>query len=668
MSDWLSAGPAIAVALAAVILPGAVVGWLLHLRSVALLALAGPLSVAIGGASAVLASALSVPFTVAAPLALTALLALGAWLIARRDPVAAEPPGPRWVPLAALAAVAAATVGIAFVAFGGVGSPGLLSQTYDGVFHLNAVARVLETGDGSSFTLYRMTNPGDDLEFYPAAWHDLVALVVQLTGASIPTATNAMWIAVNGFVYAAGVAYLAGTLFPNLRRRGVEAVAAAVAGASSAAPYLLLQWGTLYPTGLAYALLPSGLALAVALFRRRSAALPPAAGRIILLLAAWSIAGALAHPRSLVTFAVLVTPLVIQTAMGWTVRGLRDESTRRRTLIAAVGIGVVLMAAAAAAATALLAYFRVADRPISDRLNGGPATARQTAGESVLQALLLAPPAGPGESTLAPSVVVATLVLAGLVLCVWRREHRWLAVAYGLLCVLYVLAAASNSDFAKLATGLWYKDKFRIFAGLGVLVPALVALTLGTVIDRIFARLPGGRRVAFVAAGLLTAAAIAGSWLSPGLAGMRAAIADVFAVTEEKDGRLVDREEIQLLVNLTDLVPAGERVVGNPWNGSVLSWVLADREPLFPHFAGYWDTDRQLVLAALDQAATRPDVCDALNRLRVTHLFASAGLLWNGDPQAAQFAAIDRAAGAPGFTLVAQWGDSALYRIDACAS
>jgi hypothetical protein len=60
-------------------------------------------------------------------------------------------------------------------------------------------------------------------------------------------------------------------------------------------------------------------------------------------------------------------------------------------------------------------------------------------------------------------------------------------------------------------------------------------------------------------------------------------------------------------------------------------------------------------------------VCAALERLGAEYLLTAPGLLWNGDPQAESFAAIDRTDPAAIGTEVARVGDAALHRITACA-
>lgn len=651
------------MAVVVVLGPGLLVGSLLRLRGLLLLGLAGPVSVALVAVSGILGTGIRVPYGWWAPLGLTLLAAAAALPVGRRRR-RSEPSGTERELLPVALACLVAAVAIALSAFGAVASPALPTQTYDGIFHLNAVSWILDTGDGSSLHLYGMTHTGGELQFYPAAWHDVVALVAQLTGVDVSTATAATWIATSGVVFPAGSALLAATLFggPGRSRAAVGAVAAIAASTTAAAPYLLLQWGVLYPTGLAYALLPAGLALTVLLLRARTwrdALLPG------VLLVLWGVAQVLAHPRSLPSYAVLAAPLVIAHVVRWADAGVRDAARRRRTLVI-LGIGVAAVLAAAVAAVAVaFAYFGIAARPLSGRLNGGPATARQTILDSVLQAVLLAPPSGPGESSLAPSVVAAVLVLVGLVYCLTSTRTLWIAAAFVLVVTLYALSAGSNDDIAKLATALWYKDKYRLFAILGMLAPPLIAYAVLRLSALGGERSPRG--LPLLAGGGLVALLVVGSWAGPTLAGMRQAIGDtVAAPAGPKNGRLLNADELALLQRLPAALPEKAVVVGNPWNGSALTWAVGRRQSLFPHLTGDWGPDRALIAQSLDHVHDDPAVCAALGRLGAQYLMVSPGLLWNGDPQAGFFAGIDRADPNSIGTEVARVGEAAVYRINAC--
>jgi hypothetical protein len=677
VTDLLS-WAAVLPALALLLVPGAMISYALGLRGLILVATAGPFTLAGAGVLGVVLGELGAPFSVWALLAVSALAAAGI-LFARRlrsrnsSAMAlrdAESSTPWQVWLAV--AISGLAIGIGVIA--AVGTADSVSQSYDAVFHLNAAAYVLQEGDASSFHLYRLSNPGDDVEFYPAAWHAFTAMIAQLSGAGIPAAMNAAWVAVSLGVWVPGAVVLTDTLAGRTRNRTLLLAAAAIlASAFPAFPLLLLEWGTLYPTGLAYAQLPVGLALLVlaVLSPRGSAPLrepDPVRLRPWLLLGLWAIAAAFAHPRSLPTFAVFVAPLAVYLLVRWARRRWLEGARRRVSLVlAGVAAGILLVAGAAVAV--VFRFYDVGARPISDRLNGGPATARQGFLESLVQGITHSVVLGRPEAPLAPLLLLTVLTIVGLWLAVRRPQYRWIVVAYVGLILLYAFAAGSNSDLAKLLTGLWYKDKYRLMAALPILAVPLAAAGLTAAIGSLRSRL-APRRGAWASMGVLGVAALAvvagTSWFSPSQAETRGSVGRLFSVPQATDQEILSADDRDLLEQLPSHVPEGERVAGNPWDGASLSWALGEREPLFPHLTGNWDADRRLVAQELDQAASDPAVCQALDRLDTNYLVHSPDLLWGGSPEAAFFDPITAAAGAPGFEEVARSGESVLYRITAC--
>src|SRR5699024_3969800 len=81
--------------------------------------------------------------------------------------------------------------------------PDSVSQTYDANFHLNLVARILESGNPSPLSV-DLSSPGNPT-FYPAAWHSTVTLIAQVSGASVPLATNALLLVCVSIVWPIGV-------------------------------------------------------------------------------------------------------------------------------------------------------------------------------------------------------------------------------------------------------------------------------------------------------------------------------------------------------------------------------------------------------------------------------------------------------------------------------
>ncbi|MDQ6739667.1 MAG: hypothetical protein M3021_04675, partial [Actinomycetota bacterium] len=121
------------------------------------------------------------------------------------------------------------------------GSPDSISQTFDNIFHLNAIQYIYQTGQASSLTIGGMTG----IPFYPAAWHAFAALVGQLSGASIPVAVNAANLAIGALVWPLGCVYFCQQVF------GQKMHAALLTGVLSAGfgafPILMVDFGVLYP-------------------------------------------------------------------------------------------------------------------------------------------------------------------------------------------------------------------------------------------------------------------------------------------------------------------------------------------------------------------------------------------------------------------------------------
>lgn len=674
MADLGSLVLAGVVSVAVLGLPGAAVAAALRLRGLPLLALAGPFSMALIGSSAVIADLFGIGFSIVPVIGLTALTAALALLLRRA--LGGLSAWGSWDAGSLVAVGTAVTAGLvaAAVTFRLVPGPDALSMTYDGVFHLNAVASILDGGSASSFTLYRLNHPGQDVEFYPAAWHAVTALTAQLTGSSVGLAMNASWIAVAVTVWPLGCLLLTHVLLGSSAWRAARlAVAGVLASLFTAFPALLLAWGTLYPTYLAYAQLPACVAvtvLVISLLSRitvddsaLSAARPR--WRIVVLLIVCVVAVLFSHPRSGFSWVLLTGPGAIAAAVIWSRASLADPRRRKRWALT-VGVSASALAVGVAGAAWYVARtFDLAANPISSFLTGGPATAREPLWLALVQGATATPMGTDGVTAFQTDWLLALVSIAAVIVVV--RRHRvlvWVAVSAGLVVMLYGFAAGSNDDLAKLATAVWYKDKYRLLSLLPILLVPLVAH--GIVVTA--SRLLPARRAAMIAIAAVTGLLAAVAWMGPSASSSSAAVGQAFEVpTHQKAGSLVDQDELALLSRLDEIVPEGERVVGNPWNGSILSWVVGDREPLFPHLTGEWNADQLLVAYGLDTAETNPAVCAALDRLDANYLFTDPELLWGGDAQAAVFAGIDRAPGSIELDEVARSGSSVLYRIAACA-
>lgn len=629
---WLDAAPAVGVAAALLVLPGWLVATAVGLRGVLGLAVAPLLSTAVIGGGAVVAGLVGVrwgPGVVVAAALTAVVVGIPLTILARRagsgggDRGAPERLGTwAWVVAGVGTGGAALAAGVA----AGLRSPDRWPQTFDAVFHLDAAWHVLHVGDGSSLTLGTMTSPEASSGFYPGAWHDLVALVSQVTGVDVVVSTSAVAVATVGLAWplscVAVVRVAVGAVGPALG--GAGALAAAVA----ASPVLLVSYGTLWPNALATALLPAALALVVRGATSRGA--PRGAAVLALLMGVPGLT--LAHPNATVSLLVLATAAVavLVWPRGW----------RARAAVGAWGVALGWL---------------VVWSPVFASTRDSSWGARQTTGQALGEWLALAP-----ERTPVPLVVAVLAVVGGVV--AWRRvELRWVLAVHAAAGALWVLVSGSDGLLSRSLSGPWWDDAHRLGALVGVAGVPLAALGLLAVAARVAASLPpvGRKRgEGAIVAALLVGVVVAGGGL------YRAETASVVARWASGDAMLGARDR-SFVASIGRWVPEGARVVGNPWNGLAFTGPLADREALFPHLVGRWGSDRDLVGDSLEDVARRPEVCAALDRLRVTHVLVGRPAFWRTDPRRAHYAGLD-VAGRPGFVLVARGDAVSLWEVTAC--
>lgn len=669
LAAWSAEVPAILVAFAVIVVPGLVATAPLRIGLVSRLALSGSAGVFSLGVSGVVGGILGIPFAPWQPCVIALLGGAAAWAASLRWPLVLPPDGGRrWAPIVS---IMAATLVITIVGFAFVQTPDLVSQTYDNVFHMSAVASILADGDASSLRLRTLIETASATSFYPAAWHTIAASVVQLTGVSLTAAVNASWIAVGAALWVPGTMWLAQIALVRFSARTVALVAAPLSAAFGGMPYVLLSWGTLYPTFLATALLPIAVAVPLAWWRGHRAT--RGTGRVVA--AGWGLVGLVvavgavgfSQPRALVTWALLIAPMVVAVVATRFLAALRRGGRSRRRAWMAVGCAT---AAAAALAAAGFAYVVVRlglfERPLDERLGGPQAAASQSILDGIVQVVFLAWPTGVGSVVVWSSLALAVLVMIGAIAAARTRGLRWVVVAFVLVAILFALAAGSDEVFAKLATALWYKDRYRLLSALPI--PGVILASLGAfvVVGAFRARVrwvrPSG--IVTVALAWVVAALSAASLL---WGGMSASIASVFEMpASSAQDEVVSREQAEFLAQIDVIVPEGQRVLGDPWDGSAWTWVYGHREPVFPHVNGQWDEDRRALAWRLEQIESNPQVCDALDRLEVRYVVYSPHDLGSGDPAGNHFPGPHRAVEQGLFDVVAQAGDTQLLRIDQC--
>lgn len=669
MEFWSPLIVPLGVALALVFLPGLAVLASAGLRGTTAVMAAPPLSVAIVAVSAVLFGPTGLDWSVWMPVVLTllvCLVGLGAReLLGRRrshmigrharadaDERDERPAtGNRWggtTSLVNYGALALAT--LLWLRHGRnlVNSPDAISQTVDNINHLTLVRFMLDTGNASSLSAATLTTPPDAGSLYPAAWHGLVALVVETSGLSVPI--SALPIASHAILFAAFIAWSAGCLFlvhSLFRATPVVILATAVLSASFPAfPLLFTQWGALLPNLLGLALAPAAIGLGLQFLGAPTEVrrIGPVTSLVLLLVAVAGIG--FAHPNAVLIVLLVAVPALVVTLARALFSAVAGR-TRRRTAVAQTVGGVLVMA--------LIPVIWQLARP--GAITWGPLYDPH---EAIGRALTNAAPFSE------PAWVVSGLMVLGLYRAFRSRRLSWLPFGWGLLVYVWVMTAgAQQSAWREFLTGVFYSDPYRLAAALPLLAVPLGALGLRWVDEALVRRIPRGRgtRTAAVVWPLLLVSVLTGvTQRAPYLNRAVDWSSGLFRYTDSST--LLTEDEHALLARLPELVPPDAVVATDPWNGSSLAYPLANVAVTEHHPLGYHSPDHHVLAHQLNRAADDPEVCRVLDRTGAEYaLDFGAQDVGVFEVRYPGFEDLERA---EGFEPVAAVGDAALYRITAC--
>ena len=697
---WISLVPLIVTVCGLLILPGllttAASG--LPLRTAAPLAPAA--SVAIIAGAGVVAPLVRVPWGVPLVAALTAILTLAAALArlivsrvrARRagsaDGAATRAPTSRPSRadvLTGLVLLGFSALIMTWLVARELNTPDAISQTFDAVFHLNAVEWILRTGNASSIKCHLESPEGG---VYPMGWHTLVALTMKVAhSTSIPLATNATTIAVSALVWPGGCLALASRLF-NGRRLAMIATAL-LCTATASFPLLVISFGVLYPNFLALALLPGMIASLLDLFPAHD---EPSAPPLLIPALVLAVAGlGLAQPNAIVTFLIALIILMgawIMRAVNGAKRGGPARQIRTRiivcaiTTLATVGVWIGVRPPQR---SATWGPNNVMSAVIGEILTSTPqglpiawvvavpaivgaGGAREGGGRRGGVLLPTHPGLPPPPSKGFPFVWVGSVpVVVVLFLPGSRPRLRWLVIFHAVGCLLYLASKTMPmGDLRYYVVGTWYSDTNRLAALIPLGAIPLAALGTCVIADRAAQRLttlrlhePGARRR--IAYAVLVANLVL---LGPASTATSQALHKLEApYTMNAGSELLTPDELGLIRMLPGLVGEDDTVAVDPSTGAALAYSLAGTSTTIKHIFYHDTPDLEVVDKKLRLAGKDPQVCEAVNNLGIRYVLYFPGrTLHNRRP----FSGFVNLPTAGGFELVAQYGRAALYRVTAC--
>ncbi|MFF2315671.1 DUF6541 family protein [Arthrobacter sp. NPDC058097] len=662
--SWLTSLPALLVAVAVVLLPGAALAWSLGFRRTSLLGLAPVLSLSIAGVGAVLAPFVHVEWGIGVVLVTAALASAAAWAVTRRPwqrpaPTAvgqAVQQGDGWPTLAAGAiGVAVGALLIARRVIQLVGEPDNISQRYDNVFHLNAVRFILDTGNASTLNLGSMAGGTGGLSsVYPAVWHSLAALVSQLTGASVPVSVNVINLVASAVIWPISVVFLTRVV---IGPRPVGLMAAGVLSAGFLAfPYLLLVWGPLFPNLLSVSALPAGVA-AVIFVCRLSPTLrePPLRAWLVLLVAVPGLA--LSHMSAVNALLAFSIPVVLARLFLYVREMIRTKASARKFALVAV-------ASVAGAVAVVIAWQKLRPAPY----NGW--TPHQTVPGAIGEVIAN----GPMKTD--ATLLISVLALIGVARIVRRRTQLWLLGCYLVAGFLYVVDAGFAAGWARaFFTGTWYQDTYRLAAYLPIFAVVLAALGVLATADTIKAaagvlalKVP---RAGVRLRGIAGFAAIVAVCLGLGWATQAGPVRGYVASSQyffERDTKdsIVSSDEYALLARLGSEVPEDAVIAVNPWNGGALAYAFSDRKVLEFHMGQRETKSMRVVAESLAKADTSPTVCDAVRETRVSYALDFGTQYLLNHPESRTYPGLQNLASSGAVKLVDQQGNAKLFKVVAC--
>lgn len=577
-------------------------------------------------------------------------------------------------------------------------SPDAIFQAYDVTQHLNLIQAMSDSGRlsslGTSFYLSAADAAIDPTGlggFYPSAWHALCALVVMLTGASVPLVINvSMFVIVCLAFPLAELAFLEAVFGSD---RTVLLCGSVVALAFVAFPWNLLAFGPVYANVAGFSLMPVCLALFVALLSDPLGASERV--RTGAVLAVCVVGMALCHPNTVFTCVIVLVPYCLSRI--WSLGASHGWKAAPRIALCALFVAVCV-------AFWLICYHLPVFHDTVTHV--WPAYSRLF--QSIVNVLTLCYNFGFNYETGA-QVALGALVVAGIVCALHARGRRWLVASYALVCYVLVVSATHNDEYKQLLAGFWYTDPMRLASVAALCAVPLAALGLAWAY-RLAVRLVsaynaprGGGVNRFLTGGVLAAAFLLLNFMPgfnfPGLhyelteseklvakdleprdwpkgvhttfGDYRAAIEEVYSYTDP-----LSPEEQAFLDKVKALVPQGSLVVNDPMDGSFLAYGSDGLRVYYRNFLGFGGTNEtdesRVIRQGLCDYATDPEVQAAVEKVDARYVLVledgeerCSFINLREDYDEGLFTGISSITPeTPGFTLVTQQDGLFLYQIE----
>ncbi len=677
------------------VVPGLLVTAATRIRGFDAFALSPVISLFCVGVSAVVGGQFGVPWGWWMPLALGFVAAAVIYLVPRRSYVSRlrrREPEPESTITTALPVLGsrrgstAAWVGLGIGVAVGIwqtahitGGMEHFSQAFDNTFHLNAVRYIVDNGNASPMFVGSLNAGGTPAFFYPSVWHALAAILVSTTGISVPAATNVVTYFVTALVWPVSIMFLIRSL---TRNRYSWLLAGALSGAFVVFPVLLQTYGILYPNLLGNAAVPAGLGLIVWALRGgpdsrilRSQAL------VLGLMGALGIV--LSHPNAIVSLIAVAVPAVIARIVSLVTGVVRSTGSRSlpvgssRPRYPAIEIAILVLC------LVVVPFIWVLLRPKTFE----PNPLRQIpVGESVLDALGMAPAGYEVSAVICGAIIVSAVIL------LYLRRHAWMVFAYAILVILYVAVETMPWEWRDALTGVWYNDPYRLTSLFPTIGIPMIAIASGWVLQVLYARVTGwrslgvrrpleweaGTRVEVRPAS--RPALVQTVKVVLGLLAVVAISLPIFAANSMKEGRalaeerfraapnseLVTSDELDVIRHVPDFVPREDTLMVNPWTGGAMAYALTGQKVSSYHLLETRTPEVNRLDKSLERALSDPAVCRDVETIRAYYVLDFGTREMNGVNHASVYGGLQGLEQAGVAEPVYQSGNAKILKVTAC--
>ncbi|MDR1447414.1 MAG: glycosyltransferase [Candidatus Ancillula sp.] len=322
-----------------------------------------------------------------------------------------------------------------------------IPQLFDEVFHLNAVRFIMDTGNWSPFGFLNVENGAymtglapptvsySAASFYPSGYHTLAALLGAIFHLSAIAACFILNFIAIGVVFPIGVALLVANFAPKELKFQAYLFGALTASITASLPYRLLTWGGIWPFMFGLLLLPLCIWIIIHQTKLTSTVLS-----LVIIIPFLSII----HPS------VALIYLLVLLIFSW-------QKYRRPILMIILTAGFI----------AIWIIFRPDPSNYNLSTIANPLVACGMFFFNVAS-----------KNPLAVPIIFSILVILGVLVCMKKKNTRWLPVLWLIFLIAYVVTLSTSSNLRAHLTGVIYANPHRMIALTGIVSAPLAAFGL----------------------------------------------------------------------------------------------------------------------------------------------------------------------------------------------